>query len=244
MVSLSDSPLSTDEPGGLERHGVGREPLGGELEGRRRCASSDSKKTLTTVRPRSVGTFLTSRASTASNAAAVSRMRSTSSRPQVGDIEIRWRLARPSAGAILRAHSSARHLVDLVGLHQPHRRPARRARSAGSCPRSRRGSAARGGRGRRAPPAARGRAAVVEQRVDGGADGAAGVEHVVDQHDGAAVDREVERALTTGCDGPGSRRERHVVAVEGDVERADAGSTPVVCAISRRRRCATRTPRV
>ena len=84
MVSLSDSPLSTREP----------EALSDMVSAERRLAASskldevrvdDSKKTFTTVRPRSVGTFFTSRASTASNEAAVSRMRSTSSRPRSDD---------------------------------------------------------------------------------------------------------------------------------------------------------------
>ena len=65
MVSLSDSPLSTLEP----------EPLRLMVSADRRLAASSkeddvrvelSKKTFTTVRPRSVGTFFTSRASTLS----------------------------------------------------------------------------------------------------------------------------------------------------------------------------------
>ena len=69
IVSFSDSPLSTDDP----------EAFSDMVSADSRLAASskldevrvdDSKKTFTTVRPRSVGTFLTSRASTASNEAA------------------------------------------------------------------------------------------------------------------------------------------------------------------------------
>ena len=58
-------------------------------------------------------------------------------------------------------------------------------------------------------------AAVVEQRLDRGAHGAAGVEHVVDDHHRAAVDVEVDvRGVHDGRVGPA----RDVVAVEADVE--------------------------
>ena len=56
------------------------------------------------------------------------------------------------------------------------------------------------------------------ERVEGGADGAAGEEHVVDEDDQAAVD------AVTGDLGAGQRAgglHAQVVAVHGDVERAD-----------------------
>ncbi len=61
-------------------------------------------------------------------------------------------------------------------------------------------------------------AADVVQRVEGGADGAAGEEHVVDEDDQPAVD-----AVTGDLGaGEGARRvHAQVVAVHGDVERAD-----------------------
>ncbi len=63
------------------------------------------------------------------------------------------------------------------------------------------------------------RAAVVEDLVDRGADGAAGVEDVVDDHDRAAVDRELELARV---DDRRARPERsEVVAVEADVDEAE-----------------------
>ena len=93
---------------------------------------------------------------------------------------------------------------------------------AGSCRRSRAGSAARGGRGRPSPPAAPPGPAVVGEGVEGGPDRAAGEQHVVDQHDGRAV-----RSTRDVGDRLGQHRpQADVVAVEGDVERAD-----------RRRRC-------
>ena len=68
--------------------------------------------------------------------------------------------------------------------------------------------------------------AVVEERLDRGADRAAGVEDVVDEDDRPAVEREVELRRADER----LRRERrlagahhHVVAVEGDVDRAEGG---------------------
>jgi len=59
---------------------------------------------------------------------------------------------------------------------------------------------------------------VVDERVHRGADGAAGEEHIVDEHDHAAVDRERDlrlahhRRVADPC---------QVVAVESDVDRAE-----------------------
>ena len=62
------------------------------------------------------------------------------------------------------------------------------------------------------------RAAVVEQRLDRGADGAAGEEHVVDDHDRQPGDVEVDvRGVQDGRVGPRG----DVVAVEADVEVAE-----------------------
>ncbi len=64
----------------------------------------------------------------------------------------------------------------------------------------------------------RARAADVAERVEGGADRAAGEEHVVDQDDQAALD---PLAGDVGA-GQGARRAQpQVVAVHGDVERSD-----------------------
>ena len=67
-------------------------------------------------------------------------------------------------------------------------------------------------------------AAVLEQRVDRGADRAAGVEDVVDEHDRHPLEREVERARThERLRVPGRLAPAHVdvVAVKGDVELAE-----------------------
>ena len=91
------------------------------------------------------------------------------------------------------------------------------------------------------------RAAVVEDRLDRGAHGAPRVEHVVDDHDRRAVEREVERR---GLDDRLRMRARlaaaqaHVVAVERDVERADRHLDAAISASSVASRRASVTPRV
>ena len=69
-----------------------------------------------------------------------------------------------------------------------------------------------------------GRAAVVEQRLDRGADGAAGVEHVVHEDDRAALEPEVEPGVADDRLRVARRlaaAHRDVVAVEGDIDRAE-----------------------
>ena len=78
-MSFSDSPLSTLEPDAFRLMVSADSRLAAssnELDVR----VDDSKNTFMTVRPRSVGTFLTSRCMTDSKPSAVSRMRSTSAR--------------------------------------------------------------------------------------------------------------------------------------------------------------------
>src|SRR5690242_9782192 len=73
------------------------------------------------------------------------------------------------------------------------------------------------------------RPAVVEERLDCRANRAAGVQDVIDKHDRAAVEREVElrRPNHRLC---GERSlaapDADVVAVEGDVDGAERGSGP------------------
>ena len=69
-------------------------------------------------------------------------------------------------------------------------------------------------------------AAVVEERLDRRADRAAGVEDVVDEHDGAALEREVELRLAHDrlrVQRSLAAADAHVVAVEGDVDGAELG---------------------
>jgi hypothetical protein len=69
------------------------------------------------------------------------------------------------------------------------------------------------------------RAPEVDKRVHGAADGAARVEHVVDQHDRCSVQVEGEvRAFDDRLLGD----ERQIIAVEGDVQRADREPDPLV----------------
>ena len=110
---------------------------------------------------------------------------------------------------------------------------------AGSCRRSPRGSAARGGRGPRAPragsPAGRPSSVTASSaaRI-----GAAGEEHVVDQHHDPAghVDRHLGRTERL------HRPQADVVAVEGDVERARPGTVGLLERRDRRRRAGARSP--
>ncbi len=136
--------------------------------------------------------------------------------------------------------------VDVVDLAQVDVDALLAQRWAGSCRRSRAGSAARGGRGRPAPPAAPARPAVVEQRLDGGPDGAAGVQHVVHQHDRPAVDREVQVggpvAIWPRLGGrPAPRRRRGRSSRRA---RRWPRELPVNCSIRSCRRSASGTPRV
>ena len=69
------------------------------------------------------------------------------------------------------------------------------------------------------------RPAEVEERVDGRADGAPGVEHVVDEHDGGVVEAErqlgaAHLGLLAGGQHPRFAAHGHVVAVEADVQCA------------------------
>ena len=73
------------------------------------------------------------------------------------------------------------------------------------------------------------RAAVVEERLDRGADRAARVEDVVDEHDRATFEREVELRLThewLSVQRRFAAADVHVVAVERDVDGAELGGLP------------------
>ena len=66
------------------------------------------------------------------------------------------------------------------------------------------------------------RSAVVVERVEGGADRAAGEQHVVDEHDRRAVERDRDARHAAGHDRP----EADVVAVEADVDGAARHRSP------------------
>ena len=128
-----------------------------------------SKKTFTTVRPRRVGTFFTSRASTPSKPLRGVEDALDVLALEVGDVD-----QVALAHRRLSARGGHQHdLVDLVGLQQPHRH-ALRARGRQVLAHVVRADrqlavAAVGQHGELHPR----RAAVVEDRVDGRADGAA-----------------------------------------------------------------------
>ncbi len=234
-VSLSDSPFSTDEPLALS------ESVSAE---RRFAASSndddvrvdDSKKTFTTSRPRSVGSFFDSRACESANERAVASSRSTSSRPRSAT-ESRWRRSGARGGSsspgttcrsVIDSTSSASSTsidaVDLVDLDELHLDAlvARGGQVLADVvgPDRQLAVAAVGEDGElhaRGP-------AVLEQRVDRGADRAARVEDVVDEDHGASLELEVELGVAHDRLRPARRlaaADVDVVAVEGDVELAE-----------------------
>ena len=201
-MSFSDSPLSTDEPA----------PLIDITSAESRFAASsklddvrvdDSKNMFTTSRPRSVGSFFISRSSDCSKLRAVAEQPLDVLAGEVADrdqVPPRRRVGRREQlvphevdvshwSRLLRDEQDAVDLVDLDELDLD-------------------ALAARGGQvladvvgpDRQLAVAAVGddgeldarRAAVVEERLDRGADRAAGVEDVVDEDAGAALEREVE----------------------------------------------------
>ena len=174
-----------------------------------------SKNRLTTVRPRSGGSFFTSRVCTACMRAGGVEDRE---RPRRG------RGRRPRAGCVSCRSSPRRRPISTASApsisRQQHPHLLARARSAGSCRRSRRGSAARGGRGRPARPAARRRGRPSSVSASRAArHGAAGEQHVVDQDHRAAVDA-ARRARSVSPE-RAHAAQAQVVAVQRDVERAD-----------------------
>src|SRR5947209_18327846 len=130
-VSFSDSPLSTEEP--LDLIDIvsadSRLAASSKLD---EVRVDDSKKTLITRRPLSVGSFLTSRSRLRSNVRAVASNRSTSSRV-MSLIEMKCRLGGGAGGrrssrmtrmsavmAPLLWRWHEQDAVDLVHLHELH----------------------------------------------------------------------------------------------------------------------------
>lgn len=88
-VSLSDSPLDTLDPL-AEKLITSADSRLAAASNEMRVRVESSKNRLTTVRPRSVGSFLMERSETLASSSAVSRMRSASSLVR-SPAEIRWR---------------------------------------------------------------------------------------------------------------------------------------------------------
>src|SRR5690348_9005713 len=123
-VSFSDSPLLIEEPLA--------EKLMTSAESRLAAASKEirvrvesSKKRLTTVRPRSAGSFLIGRSASERSSAAVSRTSCASSRLRSAALSRCFFIGAPAEVRALRAvswsGSSDRHLVDAVVLLEPDR---------------------------------------------------------------------------------------------------------------------------
>src|SRR2546426_6079602 len=172
-----------------------------------------SKNRLTIVLPRSAGTFLMGRSDPSLNGSAVSRMR----RIWSGE-----RLSSPT-----RSLPSGAVTPGLPGAPSPPRRvrrapaparpPARHGPLSPACRRRRAGSAARDRRGRRARTGRSLRASEVRELVEGGPHGAAGIQHIVHDHDVFAG----EVAWNTGLADHGLRADGlEVVAIQRDVEGA------------------------
>ena len=154
-VSSRLSPLRTDDVDDAEVHRVGREPPRRGLErepGARRVLVEEvttvlpaQRGDLRDVAPRSPRGTTPTRSSSASIPA----------RPPRSSTESRCFTPCPHSRPLLVRSPDLDRVVAAVGLLEAaHARP-RPSWSAGSCPRSRRGSAARGDHGRRAPRAAR-----------------------------------------------------------------------------------------
>ena len=189
------------------------------------------------MRPRSVGSFFTSRSSDPASDCAVSRIRSTSCRSR-SPIDRRCRLG--AAGGRSSRHRAALALVDeehavaLVDLDEldldPLVAPGREVLADEVGPDRQLAVAAVDEHCELHP----GGAPVLEERVDRGADRATRVEDVVDEDDRHPLDREgdARRAHDGLAPGrPAAVANVDVVAVERDVERADG---------QRDRRCAPR----
>ena len=171
----------------------------------RRVRVDSSKKSVATTLPRRVGTLGTERRSTSAKASATRSTSAMPSRPRSAT-ESRWRGVLIWSSRVPIQHAV---LADVDHLLAPGREVlADEVRPDGQlavAPVDHDGELDGPG------------AAEVVQRVEGGPDGAAGEEDVVDQHDDAPgqVDRDVGHRLGQ------HRAQPDVVAVEGHVERAD-----------------------
>ena len=221
-----------------------------------------SKNRLKIALPRSSGTFFTSRSDTETNWSAVSRMRRIIAAGSPSMVS-RW-CSSPSASSCRLAGTCS------CGPASRRRSAAVRSRSRAPAPRrrppppSRRRSLRAIGSSRppRSTSTARRTArgpAEVEQLVHRGADRAAGVEHVVDQHQLAAVDVErdlaaarlavqADAAEVVAMQGDGEQAERHrgaeravqalgeprAAGVDADERRRRARAAPRICVGKRR----------
>ena len=237
-VSTSDSPFDTDDVDGGDVDDVGRQVLRGDLEadpGPRRGLVEQDRDARARGGPAPWGS-----AARATSCIAVGRAhheldlrRASARRRRAGGDAASARSSRSAdrRAVELRGHPRASATVssDRAGARsrrRPRRRSPRagrgrppRATSARSCRRGRRGSAARGGRGRRgpragSPAAARSRSA---RPSPPGSSGPCTARRRRGRPCAPLRSNGISVPLTIGC----WRDQRQVVAVEGDVERAD-----------------------
>src|SRR4051812_15923959 len=220
-VSTSVSPFSSAEPE-VEKLRLSADRRFSAISKLERVRVEASKKRLMTVLPRSVGTFLMGRSPISANESAVSRMSSisgfeSSAMPSRSLRVQRWGvcgvMASNASPALQDTHLLAAvrvlegDLDDLVlGRGDLLAHEIRLNGQLAMAAVDEHGELDRLG------------TAEVDQLVEGGAHRAAGVEHVVAEHDDAVVERARQvGALHLGLGGDGGQ----VVAVERDVEDAD-----------------------
>ena len=159
-----------------------------------------SKNRLNTALPRSSGTFFTSRSAIDTNGSAVSRMLRMTSARQAFEREQMRELAVRVELRIAHRHQPAcfsTASAQALAVARQHDRQVARDGEARAAVRGLDRQLAAAAVDQHGELDARG-PAEVEQLVDRGAHAAAGVEHVVDEHDGRAVDVERQRRAL-GC---------------------------------------------
>ena len=201
-VSLRLSPLETLEPLA--------EKLMTSADSRLAAASNEirvrvesSKNRLTTVRPRRVGSFLIGRSASRASSSAVSRTSSASSRVEVGGGEqVLVHRAVPSPARAVPSMQDLRRRRRVSSSSTRTRSPAGGGQVLADVVGADRQLAVAavdqdGELDRLGPPE-------VAERVEGGPDRAAGVEHVVDEDDDAAVDALRRAGRCAPAPGPGA----------------------------------------
>src|SRR5664280_39685 len=214
IVSSRLSPLAVDEAA-MSRLMTSAERRLAAISKVVRVRVEFSKKRLKTLLPRRSGTFLTSRSLTLRNVPAVSRMWLTMDAGKPS-IDSRWISSSLRLSCGLRRTNMAGLGTDLEAETPgvvARQRETLRGRQLDARHRQRRldrqlavAAIDENGQGDA------GRTAEIVELVDGGADGAAGVEHIVDQDDAAALDLE-RQAGVVGARGQTALRK--IVAVQG-----------------------------
>src|SRR5258706_666433 len=225
-VSTSVSPFSSAEPE-VEKLMLSADRRFSAISKLERVRVEASKKRLITVLPRSVGTFLMGRSPISANESAVSRMSSISPADRSAMPSRSLRVQRWGVCGVMASCASAAlqdaHLLGAVGDLE--RDLDDLVLGRGDCLAYEirlNGQLAMAAVDEHGELDGLG-AAEVDELVEGGAHGAAGVEDVVAEHDDAVVERARQvGALHLRLGGDGGQ----VVAVERDVEDADRDLLP------------------